>query len=116
MPILAPSDDQLDFIVETQLKAAGLYSCDLLNDEITAAMQAVKDAQLSQTSSLGHSMTVDLSAARANLDTLLAARKLCQARKAAVDAGFTDAATIAAAAPIRDPMGLTFDFSTRTMR
>lgn len=112
MPIPIPSDDEIDFIIETKLMDGTAYACDLLNSEIEAARLALQDASVSSSSALGHSATIDADAARANLNTLLLARKTCQARAAAVTAELS-APEVANAQPFSDPMARHFDFSHR---
>lgn len=115
MPHPTLSTDAVEFILETRLMVEGAYQCDLLNDEITAAIQALNDAGASSTSALGHSVTIDKDQLRANLDQLLAARNLCKRRAAAITEG-SSAEDAAALPPPDRPMATSFDFSKRSMR
>jgi len=114
MPIPIPSDDEIDFIIETKLMDGDAYSCDLLNAEIEAARQALADASVTSSSALGHSATVDAELARANLNTLLLARKTCQARAAAVAAELSEQ-EIANAQPFEAPINRSFNFAARRL-
>lgn len=114
MPIPIPSTDEIDFIIETKLMSGEDYACDLLNTEIEAARQALADSAVTSSSALGHSATVDPEIARANLNTLLLARKTCQARAAAKEAELSEQ-QIADAQPFENPMARSFDFSGRRL-
>lgn len=115
MPAQPTNPLVLDHIVETQCLVDGVYQCSLLDPQINAAITELDDAATTSSSALGHSATVDESAIRSKLDRLLAAKQLCLARKAVVDAEGTDD-EVALAQPYEDPYCTAIDHSTRNMR
>ncbi|MBP7951717.1 MAG: hypothetical protein KA004_18895 [Verrucomicrobiales bacterium] len=113
MPAQPASDELLDFIVEAEAKQNdGSYNCEVFTAQIQAAIRDLDNAKLASRSALGQSASVDVDACQANLDRLLAARRLCLDRKAAVEAGATGDEALGMM-PDRGTKGHSFDFSAR---
>lgn len=112
MAIQPTSPLHLESIVRRICLVDGEYNCDLLDAKIEEAESEFDQAVLSSTSALGHSATADVEAAQAKLNRYLEAQALCEAKKAAADAG-ADAAAIAATRADRDPISHAISFSGR---
>lgn len=113
MPSQPASDELLDFIVETEAKQQdGTYNCEVFTSQIQAAIRDLDNAKLASRSALGQSASVDVEACQANLDRLMAARRLCLDRKSAMEEGATEEEAMGME-PDRGPRGHSFDFSNR---
>ena len=113
MPAPLPTQAELEYRVKKVCLLNGVYDCDQLDPLIDAAIQERDDAVISSSSALGHSSTVSIDAAANKVNSLLAAKALCLAKKAESEETDSTAATIDAARQYGDPMARGFNFNNR---